>query len=426
MPFPTRSVLNPRRSSRRAGVVALALAIALTALVSVAGAGRAVPIDTATTTAADQVHRSCPAPRPGYFACLSSWKRLQPVPADRIAAAGRASSAAAGRTVSKPKDGLTPADLRAAYKLPAKGGKGVTIGIVDAYDHPKAESDLKVYRSAFGLSACTTKNTCFRKVNQAGGKKLPAPDADWAGETALDIQAVSAICPQCRILLVEADDPSTENLAAAVRTAVRLGADVVSNSYGAPEAAAEVKRTGKAYRHQNVPIVVASGDDGFTRASYPANLPYVWAVGGTVLSHRKGKGWSEKAWSHGGSGCSDVVAKPAFQKDTLCVHRTIADVSVVADGFAVYNTFGLGEDNGWIQVSGTSLSAPLLAAMMGLSGHPAKAADPKYGYRRAAYFQDITSGRNGTCPDGLCVAGPGYDAPTGIGAPRGVKGLGKA
>jgi subtilase family serine protease len=420
-----------RRSSRRSGrALALALPLTLALLTAVPSFSQARPApaeslgSSGVSAAQAKARPSCDAiPQVGHWACMSSWERLQPVAPKRISAAGKASTAAAGAKVPKPKDGLTPADIRSAYKLPATGGKGFTIGIVDAYDNPKAESDLKVYRSAFKLPACTTANKCFRKVNQKGGTKYPVGDPGWGTEIALDIQAVSAACPRCKILLVEASTPSTRNLAAAVKTAVKLGADVVSNSYGGDESAPEFKAFASAYRYAKVPIVASSGDSGMSMASLPAALPSVWSVGGTVLRHTKAKGWTETAWRYGTSSCSTVVPKPRFQKDTLCSKRTVADVSAVAQGFAVYDTYGLGEDNGWVLVGGTSLSAPLLAAMMGRAGHPSKIADPAYAYKHAAHYKDITSGRNGYCVDGLCNAGPGYDAPTGIGAPRGLKGL---
>src|SRR4051812_46404681 len=54
--------------------------------------------------------------------------------------------------------GRTPANIQAAYAIPAGGGAGATIAIIDAYDDPKAESDLAVYRAQFGLPPCTTAN----------------------------------------------------------------------------------------------------------------------------------------------------------------------------------------------------------------------------------------------------------------------------
>src|SRR5262249_46368312 len=108
--------------------------------------------------------------------------------------------------------GYGPANLQSAYKLSSAGGSGMTVGIADAFDDPNAESDLGTYRSQFGLSACTTANGCFRKVNQNGATSpLPSTDTGWAGEISLDVDMVSAICANCHILLVEASSASDAN-----------------------------------------------------------------------------------------------------------------------------------------------------------------------------------------------------------------------
>ena len=94
-------------------------------------------------------------------------------------------------------NGFTPLDIRVAYNIDSRiaTGAGQTIAIVDAFDDPNAESDLAVYRSNFGLPACTTKNGCFTKVSQTGStKKFPRPDPGWAGEISLDLDMTSAIC----------------------------------------------------------------------------------------------------------------------------------------------------------------------------------------------------------------------------------------
>src|SRR6185437_789388 len=147
--------------------------------------------------------------------------------------------------------GLGPTDLQSAYKLPSStAGSGQTVAIVDAQDDPNAESDLATYRSTYGLPACTTANGCFRKVNQNGATSpLPAADAGWAGEIALDIEMVSAVCPQCNILLVEASSPTTANLGTAVNTAVALGAIAVSNSYGGPESSSDPSAGTTYFKH---------------------------------------------------------------------------------------------------------------------------------------------------------------------------------
>jgi subtilase family serine protease len=101
--------------------------------------------------------------------------------------------------------GFGPADLRSAYNLTTTGHAAMTVAIIDAYDDPNAESDLATYRSTFGLPACTTANGCFQKLNQSGSASpLPGTNLGWAGEISLDLDMVSAICPDCHILLVEA------------------------------------------------------------------------------------------------------------------------------------------------------------------------------------------------------------------------------
>ena len=136
--------------------------------------------------------------------------------------------------------GLHPADLKNAYKLPAAAAvAGQTIAIVDAYDNPHAEANLAVYRARFGLPPCTTANGCFKKVNQFGAPApLPVPDVAWGAEIALDLDMVSAICPNCKILLVLATTNSFANIATATRTA-SARARIVSHSYGGSEFAGQ-------------------------------------------------------------------------------------------------------------------------------------------------------------------------------------------
>src|SRR5262249_49255847 len=93
--------------------------------------------------------------------------------------------------------GFAPSDLLSAYGLPANGGAGQTVAIVDAYDDPSALADLEIYRSTYGLPPCTIANGCFRKVNQTGGATYPEANVEWSGEIALDLDMVSAICREC-------------------------------------------------------------------------------------------------------------------------------------------------------------------------------------------------------------------------------------
>jgi subtilase family serine protease len=326
------------------------------------------------------------------------------------------------QTLAAGPQGLNPADLQSAYKLPSStAGAGKTVAIVDAYDDPNAEQDLAVYRQQFGLPPCTTANGCFKKVDQNGGTNYPQPDSGWAGEIALDLDMVSAICPNCHILLVEADSAYMEDLGASVNTAVRLGAVAVSNSYGGSEYRQETTDEVTYFKHPGVAITVSTGDSGYGTA-FPATSQYVTAVGGTSLKRASNsRGWTETAWNGAGSGCSKYVPKPSWQQDTGCNKRAIADVSAVADpytGVSVYNTYG---GNGWAVYGGTSASAPIIAAVYALAGNTSSITYGSYPYSHTGSLFDIVSGSNGSCSvKYLCTAGTGYDGPTGLGTPNGT------
>jgi subtilase family serine protease len=323
--------------------------------------------------------------------------------------------------------GFGAGDLRSAYGISTNGSNSVTVAIVDAFGYNNAEGDLNVYRSQFGLGSCTTANGCFKKVNQNGVQgNYPAQNAGWADETALDLDMASAMCPGCKILLVEANNNSFGNLAAAVNTAVNMGALVVSNSYGGGEGGSTP--FDPAYEHPGRAITASSGDGGFG-VQFPASSPGVIAVGGTHLVHTgSGRGWTETVWGGAGSGCSTVYSKPAWQtgvSDSLCSMRMEADVSAVADpntGVAVYGPSGFGFRSSWLVFGGTSVAAPLIGGVLGNAGNYAgTGAELTYevwGGNHAALW-DVTSGSNGSCGGTyFCTAGPNYDGPTGLGTPN--------
>ena len=199
--------------------------------------------------------------------------------------------------------GYGPPSLQNAYQLPSStAGSGQTVAVVDAYDDPHAAADLAAYRAAWGLPPCGA--GCFTKVNEHGQTSpLPAPDAGWALEESLDLDMVSAICPHCHIVLVEANSNSLSDLGTGVNAAVALGARFVSNSYGGGEFPAETALDGY-YNHPGVAVTVAAGDSGFGVA-YPAASRYVTSVGGTTLFiPLRHITWSETVWGGTGSGCS--------------------------------------------------------------------------------------------------------------------------
>lgn len=343
-------------------------------------------------------------------------------PATRVcgdAAAGEAQCRAWVRTdVNGMRPGATspsgyfPHDLQTAYNLltaSANNGAGVTVAIVDAYDDPNAESDLGVYRSQFGLPACTTANGCFTKVQM--GKRT---NTGWAEEESLDVDMVSAICPNCHIMLVEAASNSTSNLTSAEDYALQH-ANYASNSWSGNEGSTSVDSH---YQVAGKVVVAATGDSGFnTTAQWPAILPGVVGAGGTSLTSVSPR--VESAWSGAGSGCSKIYAKPSYQStiNTGCTMRAQADTSAVADpntGVAVYDTF---HTSGWLVFGGTSVATPIITSVYALSGNTDNLT---FLYGHASSLNDVTSGSNGSCGAPLCTSGSGWDGPTGEGTPNGT------
>ena len=333
---------------------------------------------------------------------------------------GRGGRAVSAVTPNAVPSGFGPADLRSAYNVTATGAGTTIVAIVDAYGYPNAEADLAVYRAQYGLPACTTANGCFIKINQTGGKNYPRTNTGWDQEQALDLDMASAMCPNCKIMLVQATTASFTNLATAVNTAASR-ALVVSNSYGGGETGSSTYAS--AYNHPGKAITVSTGDSGYG-VGFPASAPGVIAVGGTTLTRAgNARGWSESAWASGGSGCSGIYAKPTWQDDGLCTARMEADISAVGDpatGVAVYGPNSQGKGT-WLVFGGTSVSAPLIGGIYGALGvGPVNAAQKIWASRGTAGLNDVTAGTNGACGGTyFCTAGAGYDGPTGNGTPNG-------
>lgn len=453
---------------------------------------------------------ACAAAAPGHATCLALQllARTEQARAHThplgvpLAPALAAPSPAAGDY------GLRPQDFHTAYQLPTTPPAAQTIALVDAYNDPNAEADLKAYDEEFGIPACTTANACFTRVNQKGetaNLPFPATSAEleaaragtarereeaaeatgWGLEISLDIQAAHATCQTCKILLVEARSTRYQDLEAGVRTASALGANEISNSWGGPEAAvtATLEATSP-FNHPGTVITAAAGDSGYLAwdaesapekgyAEFPASSPHVVAVGGTRLSLGVGNTWAgETIWNGrgaGGGGCSVAFAAPAWQLSLPnwpavgCTGgRAVADVAAVADpytGMAVHYTSPACEHayeiakvkhvDHWCTIGGTSLASPVLAAVYALAGgaggvsYPARTLYENAG-KGSAGLHDVLAGSNGEClapfqPESglsgctageeaerscasraICLAGAGYDGPSGVGTPNGI------
>ncbi|HEX4131203.1 MAG TPA: S53 family peptidase [Pirellulales bacterium] len=323
---------------------------------------------------------------------------------------------------TKGPSGYSPAQMAQAYGFNqvagGLNGAGTTIAIVDAYSDPNLVSDVAVFDKQFGLAPIN-----LTVVNQTGGSKLPAANAGWAAEIALDVEWAHAMAPGAKILLVEATNNSMSNLLAAENYARNAaGVVVVSNSWGSSEFSSETSDdsyfttpTG----HQGVTFTVAAGDSG-APAEYPSSSPNVLSVGGTTLKLTASGAWSsETVWSDGGGGMSKYEAKPSYQSSLSIARRGTPDVSYDANpstGVSVYNTYG---GSGWAVYGGTSIAAPQWAAIIAIAdegriqaheGSLSNAQAVLYSLP-SSDFHDIASGNDGN------GAGKGYDLASGLGSP---------
>jgi hypothetical protein len=455
--MPIRRTCAVRRAGRRmaqamylAAVVSMALWCSLAQPAGATGRLGFAPASTGLEPARSELARVCPASTSTTAECLSAIDPTSAAPSAPATASASPASCFVGENEycgAGLSHGFSAQDLQSAYKLPSvTGGSGQTVAIVDAYDDPNAQADLNGYRSTYGLPPC--ESGCFSKVNQTGGTTYPAPDAGWALEISLDVDMVSAACPNCHIVLVEATNNTFENLGIAENEAASLGATEISNSYAANELlvgkkAVEEDGT-KYYTHASIPMTVASGDNSYDNTNpcfdenekclyvapnYPAGLASVVSVGGTNLhpEGETGRGWKESVWFQSGSGCTLYIAKPAWQTDKGCANRTDNDVAAEASPttpVSVYDTYATVVP-GWQLVGGTSASAPLMAGAIALETSTLRGEGSAGIYAHLGNWFDVTEGINYPAPrekcpsEYLCTGKVGYDGPSGVGTPNG-------
>jgi subtilase family serine protease len=488
-------------------MIGVAALCTIAAAVAAPQGASAAPSSTVTEwTAVPQ----CAAPRPGHASCHAL--RLVPhqVKAGATGGADRTQRAATNvpNLVTGPSGGYTPGDLATAYGVNAASttANGQIVAIVDAFADPNVLAELNTFNTQYGLPAETS--TSFKVVNQAGASSpLPAANSKWAGEIALDVQTVRGLCHVCKIVLVEGNSAGFDDLATAVNTAATtMHATEISNSYGGFESSAAFTTADRAkYNHQNVVITASTGDDGWYGwdhinvghngtpdgvAEVPSALSTVVAVGGTSLylnsdaTRADEQVWNSNGphdyygWSlssnlgASGGGCSQLFNGAGWQTHLSgypslgCGSslRSGTDIAAVADpftGYDVYRSYGVTAH--WYTYGGTSLAAPVVAALWALGGGPHGYKYPAlslYGHYKSDTtrpFYDVTVGGNGACgtstlgscsaffggnPNlfglgridcgwdsansspvanrGQCYAGAGYDGPSGVGTPNGT------
>jgi subtilase family serine protease len=387
-------------------------ALAVSGLAAIIPGATAMPAQH-SQLAGQPLHACSTVQKPGFAQCLA------------VTTAGANGQIAARKSSAAPlfDSGFTPTDVQKAYKLTGLSAGGRTVAIVDAYGYPTLEADLATYRANYGLPPCTTANGCFKRMDQNGGSSNPPTDPGWDIEQALDVDAVSAACPDCKILVVQANSNSWSDLTTAVnRAAMQPGVSAISNSYSGCCGVHDMA----AYNHAGIAIVASSGDGGYDTGGYPASDDHVVGVGGTsVTADGSSRGYHETVWPGAGSGCG-VNPKPSWQgsADTTCSTKAVSDVSAAADpnlgGLIIYCGSACG---GWAQYGGTSEASPIIGAVYTLSGktagYPAQTLYKKKKAKKGLY--DVLTGSNGGCGIPVCTARKGWDGPTGMGTPKGIR-----
>lgn len=336
----------------------------------------------------------------------------------------------------------TPVQVAAAYSFPSGvTGTGQTAGIIElggGYN----ETDLANYFASLGLTAPTVS-----AVSVDAGTNSPGTDQNADGEVMLDIEVLGSVAPGATIVVYFA--PNTDQgFLDAVSTAVHDTTNkpsVVSISWGGPEdswtaqARTQMEQILTEGASLGVTVTVAAGDNGSTdgvsdgkqHVDFPASAPHALGCGGTSLQIGNGQITSETVWndlpSDGatGGGISIEFPVPSYQSeiqmptnvDTGNAGRGVPDVCGDADPETGYSILVDGTQQ---TIGGTSAVAPLwagLAVLLNQSvGKPVGYVQPQlYASSAQAGFNDITQGNNPAYS-----AGPGWDACSGNGSPKGT------
>lgn len=303
--------------------------------------------------------------------------------------------------------GLTPANIEAAYALPSlTKGAGQIVAVVEICDNPNVAGDLAQYRSEFGLPSGK-----FSKFNQNGQQGNYPPARKPLGTFIdVDVEMVAATCPNCTIYLVEANGLDQSDLQTAEATAVSLGAHIVNNAWGCNGYGC----VDQSYFDTKGVTYVALGAVPYPNEVYPADFDSVVAVGGTYLTPGgPGKrGWTDLIWKGAGGGCFPDDPKPVWQQAVSCTGRVSNDVSIDAWNVVAFDSYDSG---GWINVGGTGLPTGLISGIFGLAGNATKqdggrtfwlAAHQKHLYRI-------------NC-QGSCLYGSRFSYADGWGTPHGI------
>lgn len=341
-----------------------------------------------------------------------------------------------------PGGAYSAADLRTAYAIPSLGATAPqTVALFEQGGF--FASDVHKYLVENNLPDVPVKN---RPVN-GSGNIVTDPGVEL--EAVLDIDMIIGTNPAVKRVLVYEDgiDPfGVALLDALAQIASDNAAQTLSISYGEDEVeqgTTEIAAEGQLFVQlaaQGITVLVSSGDGGAygrsgggLNVSDPGAQPYVTSVGGTTLFLGQNSEWLyEEVWNDLGSdngasggGVSSYWTIPAYQLPTIlettnggsATYRNLPDVAAVGDpytGVAVYSKI----NGGWLQIGGTSVSAPIWAGFVSQMNSAAETLHlGRLGFFNPKVYQfgqfsegliDITNGNNG---DPILNNGvPGYYA----------------
>lgn len=378
-------------------------------------------------------------------------------------------------------------------------GRGQTVAVTGAYSSATIREDVDRQSHTEGIPPFAGGQ--FREVQASGGRSGDDPTCDvpgWYGEESLDVEAVHMLAPRANVVYVSARDCSNQALDEAITTVVdRQLAQVVTNSWGSSEDtdSAELGALADTFLQaaiEGIGVICASGDTGdqvaktgTRQVDFPASATWVTAVGGTSLGigahgervFETGWGVDRAAMTNGawetlpgsflygaGGGTSRVFAEPGYQQGVVPASlarahghhsaRVLPDLAMDGDPntgivIGVTQRFPDGVRYGEYRIGGTSLAAPLVAAIELLADEEA---GMHHGFLNPALYRlhgtkafrdvDAVAGRlaavrvdyanrldaTGGLVTTLRTLGetgtlhttPGYDDVTGLGTPRGA------
>jgi subtilase family serine protease len=361
-----------------------------------------------------------------------------------------------------------PTEIREAYNIPSTlNGAGQTIIIVDAYGDPTIQSDLAAFDGLFGLPAPPSFTIYSGSATQTAGVHGAA---NWALETALDVEWAHAVAPAANIVLVEAPSSSGNAINSAEKNVIpNYPGAIVSQSFGLQESAIQggANNTQVEQAHKNYAqfaalgdtLIASAGDFGADNATgvnspqYPASDPLTTSIGGTqgnpyplglcpsataadaaadICSYGGEQTWNEPDFGAATGGAPSLFwSAPSYQQGLTGVStRAVPDVAYNA---AINGGVLVAQGGSFWLVGGTSCGSPQWAGIMALTNQ-ARAQAGKAGiglpnaalyaiYKSKRYktdFHDITVGNNTLAGAPLAGfnAGKGYDLTTGIGTPN--------